>query len=160
MSYDFTIDEILRMAEEIERNGAAFYRSAAKGTPDKSTGDLLEELAAMEDQHEKTFAGMRSELSAAEKESNIFDPQDESALYLKALADLRVFHEKTVDLSDLKAVLNDALDAEKDSIAFYVGMRGMVPERLGKEKIDGIIREEMGHIVTLTDKLTGLKGEA
>lgn len=158
MAYDFNIDEILRMAEEIERNGAAFYRSAAKGAADKATTEILEELAAMEDQHEKTFAGMRAELSATEKESNIFDPSDESAQYLKALADLRVFHEKTVDLSDMKAVLNDALVAEKDSIAFYVGMRAVVPEKLGKERIDGIIREEMSHIVILTDKLAGLKG--
>ncbi|MDY6904150.1 MAG: ferritin family protein [Thermodesulfobacteriota bacterium] len=158
MAYDFNIDEILSMAEEIERNGAAFYRSAAKGAPDQATANTLEELAAMEDQHEKTFAHMRAELSVDEKETNIFDPDDESAQYLKALADLRVFHEKTVDLSDMMSVLNDALDAEKDSIAFYVGMRGLVPEKLGKGRIDGIIREEMGHIVILTDKLTNIKG--
>ena len=31
MAFDFNIDEILAIAEEIERNGAAFYRTAAQG---------------------------------------------------------------------------------------------------------------------------------
>ena len=36
MSYQFSVDEILQMAEQIERNGARFYRSAYfedSGTP-------------------------------------------------------------------------------------------------------------------------------
>jgi rubrerythrin len=156
MAFDFNIDDILAMAEEIERNGAAFYRTAAKGAPDKVTRDTLEELARMEDQHEKTFAGLRAGLTAEEKKPGAFDPEDETALYLKALADRRVFHEKSIDLNSLTAVLKEAIVAEKDSIAFYVGMKDLVPGNLGKDKIRAVIKEEMSHIVLLAGKLKQL----
>ncbi len=157
MGFDFNIDEILAIAEEIERNGAAFYRTAAKGAPDETTRNMLEELAGMEDQHEKTFAGLRAELSDSDKKPGAFDPEDETARYLKALADRRVFDEKAIDLNSMEEVLKEAIVTEKDSIAFYVGMRELVGAGLGKEKINGIIKEEMSHLVLLTDKLEQLK---
>ena len=46
---------------------------------------------------------------------------------------------------------------EKDSIAFYLGMKDMVPDDLGKSNMDAIIREEMSHIQLLSEKLTALK---
>jgi rubrerythrin len=156
MGFDFNIDEILAMAEEIERNGAAFYRTAAQGSTDAVTRDMLNELAEMEDQHEKTFADLRAGLTEQEKKPGAFDPEDETAQYLKALADRRVFHEKAIDLNSLAEVLKEAIVTEKDSIAFYVGMRELVPGDLGKEKVGKIIKEEMGHLVLLTDKLNQL----
>lgn len=156
MAFDFNIDEILAIAEEIERNGAAFYRTAAKGAPDDVTRELLDELARMEDQHEKTFVGLRAQLTEKDKKPGAFDPDDETARYLKALADRRVFHEKSIDLNSLEEVLKEAIITEKDSIAFYVGMRDLVPGNLGKDKISAIIKEEMGHLVLLTDKLNQL----
>ena len=156
MGFDFNIDEILAMAEEIERNGAAFYRTAAQGAPDEPTRNMLEELARMEDQHEKTFAGLRAELSEKDKKPGAFDPEDETARYLKALADRRVFHEKAIDLNTLEDVLKEAIVTEKDSIAFYVGMRELVAAGLGRDKISAIIKEEMNHLVLLTDKLEQL----
>ncbi len=158
MAFDFNIDEILAIAEEIERNGAAFYRTAARGAPDEATRDMLEELAGMEDQHEKIFAGLRADLTEKDKKPGAFDPEDETARYLKALADRRVFHEKAIDLNSLEEVLKEAIVTEKDSIAFYVGMRDLVPGALGKDKIGAIIREEMGHLVTLTDRLDQIRG--
>ena len=156
MAFDFNIDEILTMAEEIERNGAAFYRNAARNAPDQVTRDTLEELARMEDQHEKTFAGLRADLTADEKKPGAFDPEDETALYLKALADRRVFHQKTVDMTSLEEVLKAAMAAEKDSIAFYAGMCEMVRGDLGKGKVRTIIKEEMSHMVILAGKLKQL----
>ncbi|MFP4040794.1 MAG: ferritin family protein [Desulfosudaceae bacterium] len=157
MGFDFNIDEILAIAEEIERNGAAFYRTAAEGAPDEATRNTLNELARMEDQHEQTFISLRAELSVDDKKPGAFDPEDETAKYLKALADRRVFHDKAVDLSSLEEVLQEAIQTEEDSIAFYVGMRDLVPPRLGKDKISNIIKEEMGHLVLLTDKLEALQ---
>jgi len=45
---------------------------------------------------------------------------------------------------------------EKDSIVFYVGIKEAIPPDWGKAKIDAIIREEMGHISLLDDKLSSL----
>ena len=94
MSFDFNADDILQMAEQIERNGAKFYRESAEKVADATAKELLLNLAAMEDDHEKTFANLRASLSTKEKEVTVFDPQGEAASYLKALADTRVFFQK------------------------------------------------------------------
>jgi rubrerythrin len=111
----------------------------------------------MEEQHEKTYKEMRVLLNEKEKVATIFDPEHEAVLYLRALADTRVFFQKTIDLTSMKEILKAAIEAEKDSIVFYLGMKDVVPESLGKNRIDGIIKEEMGHIRLLSKELVSLK---
>lgn len=156
MSIDFNADEVFEIAEQIERNGAIFYRKAAKNISDTNEKKLLLNLAEMEDEHEQTFKTMRSELSRDEKVMTTFDPDGESESYLRSLADTRVFYEKDIDLTSLKEILKSAITAEKDSIVFYVGMKDVVPAHLGKDKLDGIIKEEMSHIRLLSKKLIEL----
>jgi rubrerythrin len=91
------------------------------------------------------------------KRSNVFDPQGEAALYLRALADTRVFFEKDIDATSMREILKSAIEAEKDSIVFYLGMKDAVSENLGKDRIDGIIKEEMGHIKMLSKELLKYK---
>ena len=153
MSYDFNADDVFEMAEQMERNGGSFYRTAADSTADSANKKFLLELAAMEDQHEKTFQSMRAELSSQEKASTIFDPEGEAALYLRALADTRVFFEKEIDVTSMENILRSAIEAEKESIVFYLGMKEAVPDNLGKGRLDHIIKEEMGHIKLLSGKL-------
>jgi rubrerythrin len=154
--YDFSADDIFEMAEQMEKNGAAFYRQAAASLEEASFGQMLQELAAMEDEHEQTFAAMRSGLSAVEKESTVFDPSDESALYLKSLVDTKVFFKKEIDLSSMREILKAAIEAEKDSIVFYLGMQKAVPAGRGKGRLEAIINEEMSHIRLLSTKLAAL----
>ena len=157
MIYDFNAKDIFEIAEQLEGNGAAFYRKAAAATGIAEARTLLEGLAAMEDEHGKTFAALKAELTAADKAGTVFDPDDEAGLYLKSLADVRVFFEKTMDTSSLTEILKSAIEAEKDSIVFYLGMKDLVPEKLGKNRIDAIIKEEMGHIRSLSKQLVTLK---
>ena len=160
MSIRYNADEVFEMAEQIERNGGKFYRRAVELASDASTGGMLLELAGMEDDHLKTFAGMRKELSAEERKSVVFDPDDELSLYLRAMADQHVFDVKGDPSARLSAgqavddVLKIAIGLEKDSIVFYLGLKELVPERFGKERLDGIIQEEFGHISTLSEKMT------
>jgi rubrerythrin len=156
--YDFNADDIFEIAEKLERNGAKFYRTAAESVSDQTAKDFLLKLADMEDDHEKTFANMRSALTADEKTATVFDPNDEAVGYLQALADTRVFFEKEVDVSSMEAILKDAITAEKDSIVFYLGMRDAVPEDKGRGRLDAIIKEEMSHIQLLSKELKVLKG--
>ena len=55
MSIDFNADEVFEIAEQIERNGAKFYRTSAKNISDVNNKNFLIQLAEMEDEHEKTF---------------------------------------------------------------------------------------------------------
>ena len=66
MAIPFNADEVYEMAEEIERNGARFYRKAAEKFP--AISELFQKLALMEDEHLATFASLRADLSAAETE--------------------------------------------------------------------------------------------
>ena len=157
MIYDFNADDMFEIAEQLERNGAKFYREAAQAVVNDRDRSLLQQLAEMEDDHEKTFAGMRAELSAKEKSSTVFDPDNEAAMYLRALADTKVFFDKQIDTSSMEAILKDAITAEKDSIVFYLGMREAIPGDLGRERLDAIIKEEMGHIRLLSKELVTLK---
>jgi len=153
MSYDFNADEIFEMAEQMERNGANFYRDAAGGDLKAEEKEWLLQLAQMEDAHEKTFKSIRDTLTADDAQSTVFDPQGESALYLKALVDTRVFYEKEIDTSNMRGILKAAIQAEKDSIVFYLGMKEAVAQDKGKALIDEIIKEEMGHIRLLSREL-------
>ncbi len=157
MSFDFNADDIFVMAEQLERNGAKFYKDASENAPDQQTRKFLIQLSQMEEQHEKTYAAMRAGLPEKERVATVFDPEHEAVLYLKALADTRVFFEKPINLRSMKEILKAAIEAEKESIVFYLGMKEAVPEGLGKNRIDGIIKEEMGHIRLLSKELAALK---
>jgi len=157
MSYDFNADDVFDMAEQIEKNGAAFYRKAAADVSDPDAKAFLLDLAAMEDDHEKTFSAMRKKLSSAEKTQTVFDPNGEAASYLKALADTRIFFQKEIDTTSMQAILKAAILAEKDSIVFYLGMKDLVPEGLGQTRLDDIIKEEMSHINLLSRRLIATK---
>jgi rubrerythrin len=162
MSITFNADEIFEMAEQIERNGAKFYREAANITTDRDVKKMLLSMAAMEDGHVLTFVQMRKELSHEEKESNVFDPDNEVAQYLQTMAD---FHgtegkvsstEKFTGNESMAEILRIALQAEKNSIAFYVGLKDMVTSKAGKDKVQSIIIEEMAHVSTIGGKLQTL----
>jgi len=162
MSITFNADEIFGRAEQIERNGAKFYREAAGNASDAGVKEMLLSLAVMEDSHEQTFSQMRKELSAEDKESNVFDPDNEVAQYLQTMAD---FHgtegkvsstEKLTGNETLLEILEIALQAEKNSIAFYVGIKDMLVTKSGKQQIQAIIIEEMAHVVTIGGKLQTL----
>ena len=160
MGIPFNANEVFEMAQQIERNGGKFYREAAKKFP--AVRDTLLELAAMEHEHLKTFTDMREELSGTELEEQVFDPDGQAEMYLRVMADGRVFDLKADPSEQLggkntpEEVLKMAIGVERDSIAFYVGLKEAVSRRAGKDKIENIIKEEMGHIVTLNQKLQDL----
>lgn len=153
MTNEFNANDIFEMAIKIEQNGAIFYRNAATQVEEEKHKNFLLELASMEDDHAITFANMQKELISDETVSTTFDPDDENILYLKALADTRVFFEKEQPDNTFKSILSTAIQTEKDSIAFYLGMKELVSTNPGKSKIDDIIKEEMSHIKLLAEKL-------
>jgi len=162
MTLTFNADEVFEMAEEIERNGAKFYRTAAQNASSSAVRDFLEGLAAMEVEHIRIFADMRADLTQQEQ-GWIFDPDNEAAKYLKAMVDGCIFDDKTEPASRLSGnetpeeIFTTAIGLEKNSIAYYTGIKDMVPSPEGKNKVQAIIKEEMGHVVTLKDKLDSLK---
>jgi rubrerythrin len=167
MAYDFNADEVFGIAEEIERNGADFYSRIAAKIADGPMRSLFRELSSMEKQHEKVFSSLRAALSEQERESTTFDPSREASAYLKALAGISVVDDKAKKAfllleglsgeEGLTNALKAAIDLEKESVAFYLGMKEFVPARLGRDRLEGILKEEMGHIRLLGERLLSLK---
>ncbi len=158
MGVTFNADEIFEMAEEIERNGAKFYREATEKASDKETKQMLLDMAAMEDGHLKTFQEMRKQLTAEER-AMVFDPDNEAALYLQTMADARGTEGKVNPLQKLagsetmKDILEIAVNSEKNSVVFYTCLKSLVPAKAGKDKVEAIIAEELSHITFLLKQL-------
>jgi rubrerythrin len=163
MSFQFNADEILAMAEQIERNGIQFYRKAAQMAEDPRINKFLLDLAAMEVDHEKIFTQMRKSLTEAERQATVFDPGQESSLYLQAMADGHVFKVRQEPDSvltgkeTLEEIMQLAIGREKDSIVFYLGLKEMISDRKGRDRIDQIIKEEMQHIALLNKEMATLR---
>lgn len=158
----FNADEVFEMAEQIERNGGKFYRAAAEKFP--TVRKLLSKLAEMEDDHERLFANMRAELASTDAAQTVFDPDDQVQMYLRAMADGHIFNPKVDPVEQVagkdtpEGILNMAIAVERDSVAFYVGLKRSVPQAAGKDKVEGIIAEEIGHVAILSKELEKLAG--
>jgi rubrerythrin len=155
MSYDFNADEVFNLAIRIEENGARFYRKAAEFQKDAANRATLEKLASMEDTHKATFQKMKKTLSAAEKTATVFDPLGESAQYLAAMADMHggegspTAAEALTGQESIVEIIDIAIGLEKESILFYIGLKDLVPPKLGQDKLYDIISEERRHIIQL-----------
>jgi rubrerythrin len=156
MSINFNADEILAMAEQIERNGAAFYRRAAEATRDPGTRTRLAELAEWELGHEKLFTEMRQGLTPAERTELSFDPDGDAVHYLRVMADRHVFNVNKDPAALLSGkettpqMLDIALGFERDTILFFQAMEGAVPPSVGKDKVQRLIQEEITHVAFLS----------
>jgi len=161
----YNVREVFEIAEEIERNGARFYRRAAvlaEAWPEAA--EVLGRLARMEDEHEKLFRSLKEEFVPEAAPSAIPDPDDQALAYLQEMGDAQVFGNR----EDLAARLGDAVTLaevyrlaigfEKDSVLFFTAIRKLVPNELGKSRIDMLINEEVGHVALLSRELKKAPG--
>jgi rubrerythrin len=156
--------EVFEIAERIERNGAMFYRKAAEiFFDDADIRKILLEIAEMEDEHERTFSKMRRQLTSESRRLILFDTLEEIDDYLKTMADKHVF-DTTEDINNkltgnesIRDVLQMAINAEKDSVVFYVGLKNLVSTQAGRDRIEAIIIEEMKHIAVFSRQLAALE---
>ncbi len=166
MGIQFSADEIFEMAEEIERNGAKFYRKASERADDPGVKKYLLNMAAMEDGHLETFMEMRKSLTDAEREVTTFDPNDEAVLYLDAMAashgteGKKSLTDELTGKESMEEIVRIAIKAEKDSVVFYSGLKSLVTRPGSREKVEKIIAEELSHLATLTNKLKEMTASA
>lgn len=163
MSTKFNVNEIFEIAIQIERNGAYFYKRCSQVIPEGSIKDLLVLLADVELKHEQIFLALLDQVKHSMRIAENFDPDDEALQYLHAMADGHVFDVSTdpagqiTGNESIEDILNTAMGREKESIIYYLGLKDFVPAGLGRDKIDVIIREEMSHVVFISNALRELK---
>ena len=158
MSVYLELRDVLDMAQQIERDAAAFYRQAASAARASASRKVLLDLAEMEAEHEHTFAGLKAQWISTRAEGEGLEDLPSSR---NGRAVTRVLASGVQD--DLarrftgretgEQIVRKALEFEKDSIVFYVGMKAALADAMDAPQIDAIIREELGHILTLTGEL-------
>ncbi|MHC4887453.1 MAG: hypothetical protein ACYTGH_20445 [Planctomycetota bacterium] len=165
MSVNFNADEIVEIAVEIEKNGMAFYNRAAELVEDEQGRKLMCDLAGWEKVHIQVFEDLRSSLAVAEGLPEALDPNGEAALYLQAIADGKVFPQRSMEKelqglpADHEALLEMAIAREKDAVLFYLAMKDMVPQDLGKNAVYKIIEEEMSHVRFISEELDRVRNQ-
>jgi rubrerythrin len=158
MPVTFTADEVFEIAEQTERNAVEFYQEAAKRSSNEDIKNFLLDMSAAENKHFSSFQSIREKL-AEEEGLSIFDPLGHSAMYLQALADARCWEGRKNPLEVLtgnetvKELIDIAIEAEKEMVVFYVGLKDLVYFKAGKNKVEEIIIEELSHIHALVRKL-------
>ncbi len=150
--------EVFETAQQIERNGAIFYRKAAELFNESHICTMFIELADWEIKHEQVFIDMGKEFAKLNKATSTIDP-DKKQQSPKLMACLAVFGTLSDPLHKLKGieniadVLKTAINKEQDSITFYEGLKDFVLTSDDKNIVDDIIKEEMHHIKILNQAL-------
>ena len=153
MSIAFSGSELINIAIGIERSGVIFYDTLVKSTKNVATRDVFQNLADVEREHIQIFQNI---LTEAEKYQIPEAYAAEYAAYLQALVDNAVFTDDfitselaTKTSSDIEA-LELAINAEKDTILFYYGMKEITPKS-ALSTLNKIITEEKRHLRQLSE---------
>lgn len=155
MSVSFSGKEVLEIAIQIEKNGYAFYSQAAQNVLDKKAKELLEWLSLEEKNHIGRFEDILFSFDPEQLDMNPAE-LEEYFLYLKALADARVFTTETKAREAANSIRNetDAIDLaigfEKDSLLFLQWMKVMVKGN-DAAVVETLQREEMLHLKKLLE---------
>ena len=121
---------------------------------------MLLDLAEMEERHLKIMSQLRH--GPAGGKLLLGASTGDVAWYLRAIADGYVFDlesDPSGELgaaSDARGVLRKAIDLEKDSIVFYLGLSEAISDDACKAVVEAILKEEMRHITDLSEKLASL----
>ena len=158
MAVFFAGSELLEIAMGIERNGMAFYQALADKTGKSDVKDIYTYLAGEEKKHLDTFQGMSGSLGQVKLPETY---TEEYMLYLKSLVDSVVFsniteaQQKAAKVSSEIEAVDIGIQAEKDSILFYIELQNLVRERDSKVVLK-ILDEEKNHLRQLWELKRGL----
>ncbi len=152
---NFSKDEIIELAIQIERNGYLFYDSALKRKDlNEKARDLLELLRAEEVNHEETFKKLRQKDS--EQMGDLVNWQ-EAASYLKTIAGTHIFNKQdaaiklAVDAKDEADIIRNAIQFEKDTLLFFHSIYRTTNDEESQEVVNRIIEEEVAHVTKLIE---------
>ncbi|NOZ57255.1 MAG: ferritin family protein [Calditrichaeota bacterium] len=151
---DFSKNEAIEMAIQIEQQGYDFYSNAAAGLPEGQAKALFEWLAAEELRHIQVFQNFRDQMDQLQL-AGPYD-WDEVGRYLRSLTEGRVFPsaEEAKNLAkkaeNLSEVFRFAIQIEKENILYFHELNDFVAEK-DKPVIQKLIDEEKSHIRRLVD---------
>ncbi len=147
----FSIREVFDLAIQIEKNGEQYYRDAMKKISNPSLSSMLEWLADEEEKHQSWFSERKETL---ETKGDDLELAEMSGSILQSILGDQSFSLKEADLSKIdsvEALIQLAIEFEKDSILFYEMIGSFIEDSETSEKLNEIIAEENHHIELLED---------
>ena len=152
----YSLNEIIELAVQIERNGYAFYHEATKRKDlDVKALNFLTLLRDQELNHEKTFLGLRDDMDEIVLERS--QDWDMVASYLKTIVDSRIFENENsaikmaTEAKDLLSIVNFAITFEKDTLLFFHAINDSISNPKTRQALARIINEEVSHVLRLND---------
>ena len=152
----YSVNEVIELAVQIEKNGYAFYNEALKRKDlDKEARDFIEFLRDQELDHEKTFRSLRDELDLQDLE--LTQDWELIAAYLETIIAGRIFsaEDSAISLaasaSSLKEIVDYAIQFEKDTLLFFHAINDGMSFAKSKAALRKIINEEASHVLRLSD---------
>ncbi len=159
MSYKFNAAEVFKVAIEIEENGKRFYEKAQQVIDDPAVKTLFADLASQEIEHKKKFEALKAQLPAGSTASTVWDPENEAEKYIKLMADGHVFvtsagvDSQLTGIKDVRGALKLAIEFEKDSVIFFLGLEDLTEGKKDQELINSLVKEEQEHLRRLSLQL-------
>jgi rubrerythrin len=151
MSKTFDIKELVRVAVLDERSGKELYRKMSERARSGVVQDTFSNLVDQEKRHEKRFQRILEELESSGEESSGQYPDD----YVDYL-ELQISrgggsgaHQKMDENQTDYSMIELAIGFEHDQLSLQRDIGTVLGEQ-HHTLIDDIIREEMGHLVTLS----------
>lgn len=150
---EYSAEEIVRIAIDVEEKGALFYEHMAEISKDESSRQLFVSLADQERQHAGTFVELlraAGEYAVDNSGEGVYDA------YFKTISrEFIITPEQIRDMLDKKDItpaqaLDFAIAAEKNAILTYSALGENLPDDK-KVLVSRIIEEERKHYVVLSN---------
>ena len=157
MLLPFSAEEILQIAIEAERQGAAFYERLADSAQDERVKEECRRLVAFEREHEKTFRHLLGQRDVQRALDSLQPSQlsDEYREYFSALVHSNMLpdEEAARQLAEEAAseadAVNIALQMEKNTILFYQELQNLLGQEAGV--LQTVLDEERSHVYELNE---------
>jgi len=145
----FSILEIIDIAIQLEKNGEAVYRRAAKRVADAELKKMLVWFADEEVRHEDFFSSLKK---GVEEDADEHFNKEMSRELIDRFVKEQMFSLKDVDfteIDDLDELLHIFIEFEEDTLLFFDMLQPFVTNPNDAKKMNQIINEEKSHIKQL-----------
>ena len=141
----FSIEEIVDLAIQIERNGEKSLKAAQNNVSDPELVSLLQRMEKQEKQHGEWFSQMRP---APSEDTDMDHLAEMGKNLLKEMLGAQNFSLGDTDFSELEHIqelIATMVEFEKDTVLFYQLIRSAVTDEEAQTLLDKIIAEENHH---------------
>lgn len=151
---NFSFNEVIEMAVQIEKSGYGFYnRALERKDLDEKSRKLITRLRDEEIVHERTFKGLRDQFDV----ENLLNTNDWDMVgsYLKAIGDSHIFSQPDAAINlaaqakDYKEIIKHAISFEKDTLLYFHSLDQYVQDEKASKAVRRIIEEEASHVMML-----------